>query len=357
MSAESAAPSRPLRVACLPVAEENPYQRLLAEGLAAEGVTMTTGPLHWRLLRSFERVGGGDVLHLHWLAPLLVDRRPWLHWVKLLVFCASVSWLRLRGVRIVWTVHNLFAHERHYLRKDRFLRKFMGRIAHALIVHCEAAREEVVRAYGLRRPQKVWVVPHGHYVGVYPDEIDRAAARAKLDLPDGERVFLFLGQIRAYKNVPALIDTFSKLEGSARLVVAGKARPEELAGEIERLAAADPRIDLRLGFVADEDMQHYVKACDVYVFPYRDILTSGGLVLAMSFGRACLAPRLGCIGEILDAEGGFPYDPDEPEGLLGALRAASDTARDVDAMGRVNRARIEAFPWELVARKTAAVYR
>ncbi|WP_242482112.1 glycosyltransferase, partial [Trichormus variabilis] len=62
----------------------------------------------------------------------------------------------------------------------------------------------------------------------------------------------------------------------------------------------EPNIKFIPGFVPSEKLQIYLNACDVVVFPYRDILTSGAVMLAMSFGRACIAPRKGCIAEVLD---------------------------------------------------------
>jgi len=59
-----------------------------------------------------------------------------------------------------------------------------------------------------------------------------------------------------------------------------------------------------------------MNACDVVVFPYQEILTSGAVILAMSFGRACVAPRLGCIQDVLDDKGAFIYEPSNKAGLF-----------------------------------------
>ena len=79
---------------------------------------------------------------------------------------------------------------------------------------------------------------------------------------------------------------------------------------------------LDLGFVPDEELQVYLRAADVVACPFLEIFTSGSVLLAMSFERAVIAPRRGCVTETLDEAGGILYDADDPQGLEGALRVA-----------------------------------
>lgn len=68
--------------------------------------------------------------------------------------------------------------------------------------------------------------------------------------------------------------------------------------------------------IDDFVLKDYMKAADVMVLPYRDIINSGSAILGMSFGKAIIAPHLGCIPEILKSEGGILYDPNDKNGLL-----------------------------------------
>ncbi len=111
-------------------------------------------------------------------------------------------------------------------------------------------------------------------------------------------------------------------EPYARLVIAGQAVEADYAARLVALAAADPRVRLDLGFVPDEDLQVYLRAADVVACPFLEIFTSGSVLLAMSFERAVIAPRRGCVPETLDEAGGILYDADDPQGLEGALRVA-----------------------------------
>ncbi len=112
---------------------------------------------------------------------------------------------------------------------------------------------------------------------------------------------------------------------------------------------------LKLGFVPDDDLQLYLNAADAIALPYREIFTSGSVLLAMTFGKAVIAPRRGCIGQTLDDAGAILYEASDPQGLPEALRRALDS--DLHDMGAHNQARLDEFGWERIAAATLEVYR
>jgi glycosyltransferase involved in cell wall biosynthesis len=80
------------------------------------------------------------------------------------------------------------------------------------------------------------------------------------------------------------------------------------------------------------------------------------VILAMSFGRACIAPRKGCIGDVLDGSGGFLYDPDEQEGLLQAMRSAIENKAVLQHMGEHNLNAAAQWSWSRIVGMTYSVY-
>ncbi len=216
--------------------------------------------------------------------------------------------------------------------------------------------EPTARSVDVRARAKVRVIPHGHYRGAYPDTISRTEARERLGLPAAARVVAFTGWLRPYKGVTELVQAFAALpEPYARLVIAGQAVDADYVARLETLTAADPRARLDLGFLPDEELQVYLRAADVVACPFLEIFTSGSVLLAMSFERAVIAPRRGCVPETLDEAGGILYDADDPQGLEGALRVAMRA--DLASMGRHNGERLERFDWSHVAEATLATYR
>jgi len=75
-------------------------------------------------------------------------------------------------------------------------------------------------------------------------------------------------------------------------------------------------------------MQVYLRACDVLVTPYNEVLSSGSAILGLSFGRPVIAPAIGCLKDLIVEGCGFLYDPSQPDGLQDAMRAAMDVKFD-----------------------------
>jgi len=88
------------------------------------------------------------------------------------------------------------------------------------------------------------------------------------------------------------------------------------------------RIVLHTGFVKHEDMQVYLRACNVLVTPYNEVLSSGSAILGLSFGCPVIAPAIGCLKDLIVEGCGFLYDPSRPDGLQDAMRAAMDVKFD-----------------------------
>jgi glycosyltransferase involved in cell wall biosynthesis len=339
--------------------DSNSYQRKLKEGLRERGydVRLSHGSHPFPLLGALRRHGRPELFHVHWLHRHFVTDSSVLTLLLGLRLLFELVVLRLLDIDVVWTVHNLCDHEYRSPRTERGVRHGAARLCDRIVVHCEAAREEVCRAYRLpdHVESRIDVVPHGHYVGSYRDDVTRSEARDRLNYEESETVFLYFGLIRPYKNVPDLVRTFSTIDDEdARLLIVGNPWSDALEREISDLCAHDDRVDEVLEFVPDDDIQLYMNAADVTVFPFSEVLTSGTTMLGMSFARPVVAPRKGCVGELVDEAGGFSYDPENPNGLRESLEAALST--DLDGMGRYNREKVDRYDWGLVARKTDRTY-
>lgn len=353
--------------------DTNPYQRDLADGLSGYGVEVggPTGGGPLGIVGALRRNGIPDVVHFHWLHGYVHGRNRPVSVLKSAFFLLQVLLLRLAGVRIVWTVHNLLSYSNAantsntanigrivYTESgiDLAVRRLFAPLCDAIIVHCESARDIVQQTYRLSSAvrERCHVVHHGHYLDAYPNEISRTDARERLGLDADERVFLYFGRIHEYKNVPGLVEAFSDLdETDAHLLVVGNPESDELEADLGQATASDPRIRTAFGFVPGDDIQIYMNAADVVVLPFESILTSGSVMLAASFGKPVIAPALGCVGEFL--AGDIVYDPTDPDGLRTALDRTFHT--DLDAIGRANLAAARACDWDSMGRLTAATYR
>lgn len=327
---------------------DNPYCDLLYTHLAAAGVEIAGEAelsAAW-LWRNRRRVA---VLHLHWPEFYYRGPRGAVTARSVTGFVASVLLAVALRYRLVWTIHNAAPHEGHAV--DRLLRRLLLATART-VVHCPQARTAV--RGGRWEPV---VVPHGHYIGWYADGVTREEARRRLGLGRDEKVLLCFGQVRAYKGIEALARTFAEVpDPRLRLVVAGRPAGE---AEAERLRALertlpDPRRQMHLGYVPDDEVQVFFKACDLAVLPYHQVLTSGAAMLALSFGRGLIVPRLGCLGALAAQGCAIDYDPQAPDGLRRALEIAARV--DATLLGQRARVTAEKLGWERIARAYARVY-
>jgi beta-1,4-mannosyltransferase len=295
-----------------------------------------------------------DVMHLHAL--------PRFEWSptnlgRYALFSLRLRQLQERGVRLIWTIHDLQNHESEHRWIEDQLGYVLTRRLDAVIVHGNTAKQIIESRWGVQACKRMYVIPHGHYIDSYRNDIDSQAARAHFGFNSSHFVFLFFGLIRPYKGVERLVEAFKVLtDANVRLIIAGKPINEAIKDEILSLIQGDSRIQFRPGHVADDEIQIYMNACDAVVLPYKRILTSGAAVLAMSFGKPCVAPRAGCIVDMLDEEGALYFDPLVRGDLGRALRQTVACRERLPEMGLHNVHRAAEWDWDKIGRATAAVY-
>jgi glycosyltransferase involved in cell wall biosynthesis len=340
-----------VRVMALPAfcnRKANPYNALLYSAVAGVGaVVVEVSPRNvlWRR---------HDVVHVHW--PEYFFDAPGLGraLAKSIATVVILSALRLRNVRIVWTIHNLRGHEQWHPRLSAKMWRWFVRRVDGFIALTPTGRDETLKEFPDLRERPWFVIPHGHYRDEYPDCITREMARKALGLPMGAPVVGFFGAIKPYKNVSSLLTAFRNVPNADwRLVVAGQPVTPELASEIEQAAKDDRRIRLDLAFVPPDHVQFYLRAADLIVFPYRDILNSGSAMLALSFDRPILVPERGTMAELRETVGAEwvrTYRGDlRPDLLVEAMEWATTTTRDADLFKRKQPTRgIERFLFEHV---------
>lgn len=349
--------TQPLAVYPLPPQlPANPYLDMLYAPMGALGIQVRRGRPRAELPRlAFGR--GPRILHLHFFDELTQRPSRGATALRSLGFVSLLSLLRLRGVRLVWTAHNLQPHEAHQPTWAWLLYRTVARQSAAIIAHSQAARAQLERRYG-PLPQ-ARVIAHGNYIGCYGPPRERAASRAALGLPPNGRVLLSLGALRPYKGLEDLLDAFERLPAATRgtLLIAGAPKDRAYAAALARRAAPIEGARLDARFVPDDALAGYFAAADAVALPYRQLLTSGALLAAMSYARPVIAPAFGPAAELVrEGEQGFLFAPGDVGALAQALaRAAAQP--DLDALGRSALASARALSWDTIAQATAATYR
>ena len=325
----------------------NPYAALLTRELVALG----TQVVDWTPLRALLRPG--ELWHLHHPETVLYRRSLPRSVFETLSFLGLLWLARLRGVRVVWTIHDLGSNDGLHPRLEAwFWQAFIGAVD-AVICLSERSRTLALERFPALVGRPGDIVPHGHYRDAYPRTMTRAAARQRLALPAAATVLLHFGLMRPYKNVPHLIRTFRALQRpDAVLLVAGRPFDAAIERELRDAAAgaSDVRLDLR--WVAPDEVQTFFAASDLVVLPYRRILNSGAVVLALTFARPVLVPDLGSMRDQQEAFGADWIRLYEGELTVAELVTASEWARSTLRRPIA----LERFDWPALALRTRAVY-
>jgi beta-1,4-mannosyltransferase len=320
----------------------NPYILLFKEALENQGIKVQferNFNLKWLLSRG----KSCDCIHLHWLNPFhtpqkrnggsqlynkLMDNRlvkAFLDFLTLIDFMIAFLIAKLAGKIIVFTVHDLYDFGKKSLRikfQIEIARIIIFGFANSIHAHNNYTRELIERRY--KRKQGIFIIPHGNYIGYYPNEISQKEARKRLGLSGKAFVYLFLGLLRPYKGLEDLFDAFKKLEQpEVRLLVAGRVFGiDGYESKLRESSKTDCRINLIPEFIPDETIQVYLKASNFFVLPYKDITTSGAVALAFSFGRPVIAPSIASFPDVVTPASGILYDPSQPNALVSALQEA-----------------------------------
>ena len=244
------AKGRRLRVLMMPdYRRDNPYQSLLAASLSGLGIDVLfpvgyrRGLPFWRATRDNRPI---DVLHLHWTEPYTRNGHwPSLifRWSKLLVDLAIV---RISGVRVVWTLHNLEPHECRCPRLERFFRRRLAGRVSRLLVHGDESRIAGEMALGCP-PEKMTVTLHGNYRTVYPVATPEMRREGRSGLASDHRVFLFFGMMRPYKGLERLLRRLAKTRAATGdSASGGTLSRSELRENAARACGRNARCDARL---------------------------------------------------------------------------------------------------------------
>lgn len=341
------------------------YTLALANGLAKRGVecellTSTRCPeQEWPENLNVHRVFRGrwtNIFALWWKCFLLRKRVDIVHWQsashpKLLYRLMRV--LPLKSKPWVYTVHNVLPHERSSedLEDYRLIYSRMN----GLIFHAHFSESEFKKLFSEVAAKRA-IIPHGEYAFL-------SQHRRPLQVKEDENTILFFGNIRPYKGLDALLQAFAIVRNEwpqARLKIVGQAlQPFGPYEEIIELLRLKESVEIRLGYVPDEEIPAIVGSARVMALPYRSIDQSGALLLAMGAGKTVVTTCVGGIPEVLRHEKtGILVPPDDPpalaKALLGCLRDPA-RAREIGKAARHDA--LTRFSWDSIAIRTLEYYR
>jgi glycosyltransferase involved in cell wall biosynthesis len=312
---------------------------------------------YWRLLW-FAHETPVEIFHILWPNKfVLLDRT------------LVALYYRLLGKRLVLTAHNVNTEERD--GRDSWLNRLSLRIQYGLMdrvfVHTPEMRDALVAEYGVS-PSKICVVPFPLNNVTPQTGMHRNEARARLGIPFDEKVLLFFGNIARYKGVDDLVRCIPLLSGrlgAFKLLVVGSIKVGEedyfrnVCDLISKLGLTE-RVDLRIAYIPEDQVELYFAAADLLVLPYRRISQSGVLFLSYGFGLPVVATDAGSLKDaVLTGKTGFVCKQGDPASLAEEIIRYfdSDLFAELETRRRwiIEHVR-KTYRWEYVAEKSREVY-
>jgi D-inositol-3-phosphate glycosyltransferase len=336
--------------------DAGPYEGLAKEELPAQLCAFTHG-----LMRAWagQRPGHYDLVHSH-------------YWLS-----GHVGWLAAErwGVPLVHAMHTMAKVKNASLAENDApepVARVIGETqvvaaADRLIANTEEEAGELVRHYAAS-PGKVAVVHPGVNLDRFRPDPGRAAARARLGLPQDALIPLFAGRIQPLKAPDVLVRAVAVLlerdpSLRDRLLVpvvggpsgTGLAKPEALHKLAARLGVSD--VVRFQPPVPQERLADWYRAATVLVMP--SYSESFGLVAieAQACGTPVIASAVGGLPvAVADGRTGFLVAGHDPYDYARALRRFVDHPPLADELGAAAARHARAFGWDASAADTAEVY-
>jgi glycosyltransferase involved in cell wall biosynthesis len=310
--------------------------------------TVALGYKPWRML-----VWLGQLAHVGF-DPLLPDAE--------LFHATEHLLLPLRSVPNVLTVHDLiFRHlPEHHKPLNRWylnlaLPLYCRRADHIIAVS-EHSKRDLVSAYGVAE-EKVTVVYEAADPRFRPQPTQAVvSARARYGLP--ERYVLFVGTIEPRKNLSRLLAAFEAVCADGLtdgLVIVGK-RGWLYGDFFARLEESPVRDRVILpGYVQDEDLSAFYAGAQASILP--SVYEGFGLPVleALGCGTPLVTSNTSSLPELL-GDAGFAVDPDDVQGLAGAILSCLVDQPLVSELRRRGPEQAARFTWAQTAQQTLAAY-
>ncbi len=262
------------------------------------------------IFKSLQRFNASEknIIHVQWSTVLYGSRFFLKSLFLIIINLAILLILKIAfKFKIVWTVHNNFAHDYPHPTIDALGRKVLFSLSNVVIVQQKKTLSEFKEKY----PHKnIIYIPHGNYIGAYGEAISRDdSLRKHLGFKDDDIVLVSLGAIAPYKLNENIIDSVviaRKTNPKLKLLVIGKGDSEYI--DSLRSRSNDAGVVIKEGFISDLDLPRYLSVADYSVFYYDESeMTSGGMILSLSYGVPVITRNIAA-SEIVTGSKGFIFE-------------------------------------------------
>lgn len=335
--------------------DRNPYFSLLYSHLLGQNPNLRIEQgAFYKLL--FVSQKNKNIIHLHWATVLYGSRFFIVSLLKLLINFSLLFILKIRGMKIVWTMHNYVSHDFKYPSLDKLGRYLIAKLADDIIVHTQAGKDYLINKF--KRSKNIFIIPIGNYYGFYGEKIkNRQEVRRQAGYQENDLVLFNFGLMRPYKGLEKLIEIFNNFsdDNILKLLIIGKFSSAEYFKKVKNLNKNSNTL-IKDEFLSNDDLLLNLGIADFSIFTFREILTSSAVILSLSYGLPVIAPRMGDLAEIIkDGENGFLFNNEnELREVISKIKNFGSEQKEKISQNSFNFAR--GLDWREIAKKTIQVY-
>lgn len=225
-----------------------------------------------------------DYIFLNWIENL-PDRKGGV--IQSLLFPLMVSYLLVKGAKVVWIMHNKISHKSSCLFLKKSIFSLMSRFSHLIITHSS----EGLRFLEARSPKAKSRTIFLHHPVVL--KCCPAATQKKYDI-------LIWGTMHPYKGILEFV-SFCAQNSRARqlkVLIAGKFIDERYYQKV--IKQKTDNIEVLNAFIDDQQVLEYSCLSRYILFPYsgESVLSSGALMDSVGMLANIIGPRAGAFSDL-----------------------------------------------------------
>jgi hypothetical protein len=319
----------------------------LVEGYRALGWDVVMGAKNFRL-----RAAHYDLIHHQWPEEFSSWGLPTAEQIE--EISAYLQWWSSRTINI-FSVNNLYPHQ--YERHPCFHKFYSRFYQHCqLITHySNASLRLVLQEFQLAHKTRHVVHAPPNYEVTLANQRRRGSWRADFGIRDEEFVMLMLGSLRSWDEVRLIQRAYDLARiPNKRLLMAGKFKIKETTFHRRWkqclwkawLKSRNAIVDTR--YVPEGEISQFIDSCDIAIVPRLSGLSSAIPLLAMTFGRAFVAPRHGAYPDYVQKTRNLLYETGSPKSLAEALEQAATL--NLKEIGQENAAIAATWTWKRMVR-------
>ena len=228
------------------------------------------------------------------------DKVIFCYWMAFIAPCFGTIARIARSpkTKMVALIHNMIPHEPTIL--DKLFPRYFVKSMDGFVAMAESVVADINHFDTDNKPKVV--SPHPIY-DHYGDALTKKEATIKLGLHEQKDYILFFGYIRHYKGLDILLQAFADerlRQFPVRLIVAGEFYENpQLYLELIIKLKLDGLVELRTGFIPDNEVRNYFSVADLIAQPYRTATQSGVSQIAYHFEKPMLVTNVGGLSEIV----------------------------------------------------------